>query len=307
MDSENGHAADSAPSSSKTSKSSNKDRSSAQLCDEMGITNIELNYTNEDYQNLVTYKLFNQHIRPLLLEKNPKLVMYKMVSVIGAKWREFIELKEQYLQQREKEKEKDKDKDKEPTIQSLQESTQDTGNGKRPGRAAKKRTIDYSDQNASNGNQVDTDLNQTDLMDQQADRRTSSRNKKTSAKMKQSNQDVSNDDYDDNKSPSSSSNKEQAAASKRAAQSNSKQPSKKKRRRGDGGEGGGGSNNADSDAEFEAMLEEQCRIEENEKEKRSNDKPQRKPNKTFNISSNYKSSSSSNSKTRRSGHQTSPK
>ncbi len=30
----------------------------------------------------------------MLLEKNPKLVMYKMVSVIGAKWREFIELRE---------------------------------------------------------------------------------------------------------------------------------------------------------------------------------------------------------------------
>ncbi len=62
----------------------------------MGINNIELNYTQEDFQNLVTYKLFNQHIRPILLEKNPKLVMYKMVSVIGAKWREFIELREQH-------------------------------------------------------------------------------------------------------------------------------------------------------------------------------------------------------------------
>jgi len=60
----------------------------------MGITNIELKYTDEDFQSLVTYKLFNQHIRPMLLEKNPKLVMYKMVSVIGAKWREFIELRE---------------------------------------------------------------------------------------------------------------------------------------------------------------------------------------------------------------------
>ena len=60
----------------------------------MGITNIDIQYTDEDFQNLVTYKLFNQHIRPMLLEKNPKLVMYKMVGVIGAKWREFIELRE---------------------------------------------------------------------------------------------------------------------------------------------------------------------------------------------------------------------
>lgn len=69
-------------------------KSSHALCEEMGITNIDIKYTEEDFQNLVTYKLFNQHIRPMLLEKNPKLVMYKMVGVIGAKWREFIELRE---------------------------------------------------------------------------------------------------------------------------------------------------------------------------------------------------------------------
>jgi hypothetical protein len=50
----------------------------------MGINNIELN-TQDDFQNLVTYKLFNQYIGPILLEKNLKLVMYKIVSVIGAK------------------------------------------------------------------------------------------------------------------------------------------------------------------------------------------------------------------------------
>ena len=60
----------------------------------MGIVNIDREYSEDDFQSLITYKLFNQHVRPLLLEKNPKLVMYKMVSVIGAKWREFIELRE---------------------------------------------------------------------------------------------------------------------------------------------------------------------------------------------------------------------
>jgi hypothetical protein len=83
-----------AESTSKSSAAAKDYKSSAQLCEEMGIVNIEYTYTADDFANLVTYKLFNQHIRPLLLEKNPKLVMYKMVSVIGAKWREFIELKE---------------------------------------------------------------------------------------------------------------------------------------------------------------------------------------------------------------------
>ena len=83
---------------SKSSANSKDHKSSKELCEEMGITNIDIVYTDEDFQSLVTYKLFNQHIRPMLSEKNPKLVMHKMVTVIGAKWREFIELKEQRSQ-----------------------------------------------------------------------------------------------------------------------------------------------------------------------------------------------------------------
>ena len=61
----------------------------------MGIVDIDMQYTSDDIANLVTYKLFNQKIRPMLLEKNPKLAMYKMVSLISAKWREFMEHKKQ--------------------------------------------------------------------------------------------------------------------------------------------------------------------------------------------------------------------
>ena len=92
----------------------------------MGITNIELKYTEEDFTSLVTYKLFNQHIRPMLLEKNPKLVMYKMVSVIGAKWREFIELREA------KEKAAAVEKGDEDDTQKSNESSESTGSSSKP-------------------------------------------------------------------------------------------------------------------------------------------------------------------------------
>lgn len=138
-------------------------KSSKQLCEDYGITDVEFEYTPEDFQNLITYKLFNQHIRPMILEKNPKLVMYKMVSLIGAKWREFGELKEKYNKEHQSDKkssngdEQNNDSDEEgaepATLKSLLEETvgksaaadvvaaaNPTGKGKRggPGRGKQK-------------------------------------------------------------------------------------------------------------------------------------------------------------------------
>lgn len=65
-------------------------KSSAEICAELGIQDVAMEYTDADYQNLTTYKLFSQHIRPLLAKENPKLAMSKMVMLIGSKWREFL-------------------------------------------------------------------------------------------------------------------------------------------------------------------------------------------------------------------------
>lgn len=75
---------------SKKPKMDKVQKSSAEICADYGIQDVQLEYTDADYQNLTTYKLFSQHIRPLLAKENPKLAMAKMVMLIGAKWREFL-------------------------------------------------------------------------------------------------------------------------------------------------------------------------------------------------------------------------
>lgn len=246
----------------------------------MGITNIDINYTPDDFQNLTTYKLFNQHIRPILLEKNPKLVMYKMVSVIGAKWREFIELREQYEAKNKptsssttsnKETKSDAAKDsaaedeketKTETLASLAGQTadaEDTATSGRRRTARTKRTYDYEAEDSST---KDNEASLAADIEEEAysTRRTSSRNKKANGS---SSSGVKNQDE---------SSKDAAVSGKKGAANNAK--GGKKRKRKDGDDGGGGYN--DSDAEFEAMLEEQCRIEENEKLKKKQRKEDRK-------------------------------
>lgn len=69
-----------------------------EVCTTFGLTDVELEYTDTDYQNLTTYKLFQQHVRPLLAKENPKVPMSKLMMLVAAKWREFS-LQNPHLQQ----------------------------------------------------------------------------------------------------------------------------------------------------------------------------------------------------------------
>ncbi|EFA09958.2 chromodomain-helicase-DNA-binding protein Mi-2 homolog isoform X2 [Tribolium castaneum] len=60
-----------------------------EVCSTFGLTDVELEYTESDFQNLTTYKLFQQHVRPLLTKENPKVPMSKLMMLVAAKWREF--------------------------------------------------------------------------------------------------------------------------------------------------------------------------------------------------------------------------
>ncbi|PSN37765.1 Chromodomain-helicase-DNA-binding protein Mi-2 [Blattella germanica] len=43
-----------------------------EVCDTFGLTDVDVEYTEADFQNFTTYKLFQQHVRPLLSKENPK-------------------------------------------------------------------------------------------------------------------------------------------------------------------------------------------------------------------------------------------
>lgn len=60
-----------------------------EVCTTFGLADVDLEYSESDYQNLTTYKLFQQHVRPLLAKENPKVPMSKLMMLVAAKWREF--------------------------------------------------------------------------------------------------------------------------------------------------------------------------------------------------------------------------
>ncbi|XP_076062589.1 chromodomain-helicase-DNA-binding protein Mi-2 homolog isoform X3 [Oratosquilla oratoria] len=61
----------------------------SEVCESFGLNDVELEYTDADYQNLTTYKLFQQHVRPLLAKENPRVPVSKLMMLVAAKWREF--------------------------------------------------------------------------------------------------------------------------------------------------------------------------------------------------------------------------
>ncbi|UYV68737.1 CHD5 [Cordylochernes scorpioides] len=86
-DNDSDYVTDKKPKKAKTEK---VQRSSADICREYGLEDVVLEYTEADYQNLTNYKLFSQHIRPLIAQANPKIAITKMVTLISAKWHEFL-------------------------------------------------------------------------------------------------------------------------------------------------------------------------------------------------------------------------
>ncbi|CAC5412056.1 CHD4 [Mytilus coruscus] len=65
---------------------------SEKIAEELGVSNIEIEYSDDDFTSLNNYKLFKEHIQPLIQEANPKVPIERMVSLIGAKWKEFAKL-----------------------------------------------------------------------------------------------------------------------------------------------------------------------------------------------------------------------
>ncbi|XP_019771102.2 chromodomain-helicase-DNA-binding protein Mi-2 homolog isoform X4 [Dendroctonus ponderosae] len=60
-----------------------------EVCSTFGLNDVEIDYTDQDMQNLTSYKLFQQHVRPFLTKENPKVPMSKLMMLVAAKWRDF--------------------------------------------------------------------------------------------------------------------------------------------------------------------------------------------------------------------------
>ncbi|CAL8377750.1 unnamed protein product [Boreogadus saida] len=64
-------------------------KTSAQLAREWGLEDVDHTFTEGDYKELTNYKAFSQAMRPMIAKINPKIPMSKMMTILGAKWREF--------------------------------------------------------------------------------------------------------------------------------------------------------------------------------------------------------------------------
>ncbi|XP_069502400.1 chromodomain-helicase-DNA-binding protein 3 isoform X4 [Ambystoma mexicanum] len=64
-------------------------KTSASLIAGWGLEDVDHVFSEEDYHSLTNYKAFSQFMRPLIAKKNPKIPMSKMMTILGAKWREF--------------------------------------------------------------------------------------------------------------------------------------------------------------------------------------------------------------------------
>merc|ERR1712020_423250 len=72
-------------------------------CEQWGLNDVDLEYNDADYQNLTTFKLFQQTFRPRIQAENPKVPMSKLMMLVAAKWREFTSLGPAEEEEEEKE------------------------------------------------------------------------------------------------------------------------------------------------------------------------------------------------------------
>nr|XP_018668322.1 chromodomain-helicase-DNA-binding protein 4 isoform X1 [Ciona intestinalis] len=64
-------------------------KSSAELIAEWNLQPFEHEHDEQDYSTLTTYRLFSQHIKPMLARVYPRLPISRTLTIVAAMWREF--------------------------------------------------------------------------------------------------------------------------------------------------------------------------------------------------------------------------
>lgn len=119
-----------------------------QLCEQYGLNDVDLEYSEADYSNLTTYKLFQQTYRTRIQTENPKVPVAKLMMLVGAKWREFVasgpageqeeeEEEEGDVQEKEAEQEQEEDEEEEEEGEDGEEEDLPLSNRGRRGRGSR--------------------------------------------------------------------------------------------------------------------------------------------------------------------------
>lgn len=91
-----------------------------EVCSTFDLTDVPIEYTDADYQSLTTYKMFQQHVRPILQKENPRVPMSKLMMLVAAKWREFSEINPHMQPEEEEEEEKEDEPEEAPASPEYQ-------------------------------------------------------------------------------------------------------------------------------------------------------------------------------------------
>jgi hypothetical protein len=65
-------------------------KSADEICTQFNLVKPNIEFLEADFQNLTNYKLFSQHVRPLISKENPRVPQGKVVQLVAALWREFL-------------------------------------------------------------------------------------------------------------------------------------------------------------------------------------------------------------------------
>ena len=62
------------------------------VAEELGINDVELEYSDDDFDNLTDFSAYTEHIRPLIAQDNSRVAHSKLNILLQAKWREFLDI-----------------------------------------------------------------------------------------------------------------------------------------------------------------------------------------------------------------------
>uniref|UniRef100_A0A914C339 Uncharacterized protein n=1 Tax=Acrobeloides nanus TaxID=290746 RepID=A0A914C339_9BILA len=79
------------PVSAKESLPDPNSMSSEEICSQLGLTNVEFEYTADDFETITSLKAFTNRVKQQLLDANPKTKYNEMQVLLQAKYREYQE------------------------------------------------------------------------------------------------------------------------------------------------------------------------------------------------------------------------
>ena len=83
----------SSASASKVDKESPKSPAPSDFSSKIGLSNVELDFTEGDLKGLKTYHEFYSKYKPVILSGNPTAPMPKINMVVASKWKEFLNVR----------------------------------------------------------------------------------------------------------------------------------------------------------------------------------------------------------------------